>query len=95
MIFVFKLSESLHHKPKVEYVGSTGRIGDPCDSYLTHKEILEHSLKTFHEPSGQNPTIVVVGTHKDCEQKLEIEDLKKCLNHMKSSLVHFGSEPIA
>ena len=95
MIFVFKLSESLHHKPKVEYVGSSGPIGDPYDSYLTHKEILEHSLKTFHEPSGQSPTIVVVGTHKDCEQKLEIEDLKKCLNHIKSSLVHFGSEPIA
>ena len=95
MIFVFKSSESLYHKPKVEYVGSSGCIGDPYDSYLTHKEILEHSLKAFHVIGDQNSTILVVGTHKDCEQKLEIEDLKECLKNIKNGIVHFGSEPIA
>ena len=95
MVFIFKLSESLHHKPKIEYFDSSGPIGDPCDSYLTHKEILEHSLKTFHEPSGQSPTILVIGTHKDCEQKLEIQDLNECLKPIDKSVVPFGSELIA
>ena len=95
VVFIFKISESLHHKPKVEYFDSSGPIGDPCGSYLTHKEILEHSLKTFHEPSDQNPIILVIGTHKDCDQKLEIQDLNECLKPMKRSLVPFGSELIA
>ena len=84
VIFVIKLSESLHCKPKVEYFGSSGQ------SYLTHKEILEHSLKTFRTSSGQTPRILVIGTHKDCEPKLEVEELKKCLSHNKDSVVFFG-----
>ena len=93
VIFVFKLSESLHCNPKVEYFGSSGHIGKPCISYLTHKEILEHSLKTFHRSSGQTPRILVIGTHKDCEPKLEVEDLKICLSHNKDSVVFFGDKP--
>ena len=93
VVFVFKLSESLQCKPKVEYFGSSGRIGDPYISYLTHKEILEHSLKTFHGSSGHTPMILVIGTHKDCEPKLEVEDLKHCLSHNKDSVIFFGDEP--
>ena len=92
VVFVFKLSESLQCKPKVEYFGSSGRIGDPYISYLTHKEILEHSLKTFHGSSGHTPMILVIGTHKDCEPKLEVEDLKHCLSH-KDNVIFFGDEP--
>ena len=94
VIFVLKLSESLHDKPRVEYFDSSGRIGDPCESYLTNKEILEHTINTFERSSSQGVKLIIIGTHKDHQQKLEIEDLKKCLEHNKSVVI-FGREPIA
>ena len=81
VIFVFKLSEGLDQKPIVEYYGPEGHpIGDKCESFLTHKEILEHSLKVLNAHKGPCPKILVIGTHKDCPpQKLEIQELKTCL----------------
>ena len=92
VVFIFKLSESLHHKHKIEYFDISGPIGDPCELYLTHEEILAHSIKTFHDPSGQSPTILVIGTHKDQPRNRRF---KKCLKPISKNVVHFGSEPIA
>ena len=97
VIFVFKLSESLDQKPMVEYYGPDGRpIGEKCESYLTHKEILEHSLKVLKAHKDPCPKILVIGTHKDhSPQKLEIEKLNTCLKPFYGSVFQFGSHPIA
>ena len=97
VIFVFKLTESLDQKPIVEYYGPDGRpIGDSRESYLTHKEIFEHSLKVLKAHKGPCPKILVIGTHKDRPpQKLEIEKLKTCLDPFQGSVFQFGSHPIA
>ena len=94
VIFVFKLSEGLDHKPVIEYYGQNGPIGDKYESYLTHEEILEHSLKVFRANKGHQPTILVIGTYKDQPQLLNIENLKKCFKHVSQNVVHFGTEPI-
>ena len=84
VIFVFKLSERLDQKPIVEYYGSEGSLGEKYVSYLTHKEILEHSLKVLKVRQGTCPTILVIGTHEDVvPQLLDIEALKKILNHFR------------
>ena len=97
VLFVFKLSEGLDEKPTVEYYGPMGRIGDSYKSYLTHKEILEHCLKVFRAQGEQCPTILLVGTHKDCpEQKLKINELQECLKPFQKNIVYFGYDnPIA
>ena len=97
VVFVFKLSEGLDQKPIVEYYGPDGRpIGDKCESYLTHKEILEHSLKVLKAHKGPCPKILLIGTHKDCPpQRLDIQELKTCLTQFYGSVFQFGSDPIA
>ena len=99
VIFVFKLSESLEQKPMLEYYGPDGRpIGDRYESYLTHKEILKHSLRVLKAHKGPCPKILVIGTHKDCPpQKLEIQELNACLTQFHGSVFQFGSDhdPIA
>ena len=97
VIFVFKLSEGLDQKPIVEYFGPDGRpIGDSRESYLTHKEILKHSLKVLKAQKDNCPIILVVGTHKDCHpQKFNIEELRKCLDQFYENVFQFGDDPIA
>ena len=91
VIFVFKLSEGLDQKPTVEYYGSEGSLGEKYVSYLTHKEILEHSLKVLKVRHGTCPTILVIGTHEDVKpQLLDIEVLKKILNPFRSNVIEFG-----
>ena len=90
VIFVFKLSEGLDQKPTVEYYGSHCPIGDKYVSYLTHNEILEHSLKILNVRQSKCPTILVIGTHKDIEpQLLDVEALKKILIDFRSNVIQF------
>ena len=97
VLFVFKLSEGLDERPIVEYYGPNGPIGDPFESYLTHREILEHCLKIFHAQGESCQTILLIGTHKDCpEQKLKTDDLQECLKPVKKKVVLFpNNQPIA
>ena len=98
VLFVFKLTEGLDEKPMVEYYDKDGkRIGDPYQSYLTHREILEHCLKVFHAQGETCQTIMLIGTHKDCsEQKLKSDDLQECLKPFKNKVVSFPkNQPIA
>ena len=88
---VFKLSEGLNQMPVMEYYGPNGLlpIGDSCESYLSHTETLEHSLKDLKDKKC--PTILVVGTHKDCHpQKLNIDEPKKYLEQFYEYFIQFG-----
>ena len=98
VLFVFKLSEGLDEKPMVEYYDKDGkRIRDPHQSYLTHREILEHCLKVFHAQGETCQTILLIGTHKDCpNQKLITDDLQECLKPFHKKVVLFPkNQPIA
>ena len=98
MLFVFKLTEGLDEKPMIEYYDKDGkRIGDPYQSYLTHREILEHCLKVFHAQGETCQTIMLIGTHKDCpNQKLITDDLQECLKPFQKKVVWFPkNQPIA
>ena len=97
VIFVLKASEGLGHKPIAEYYDPEGCVGEPRESYLTNKQILEQCLKAFHADDGQVPNILMIGTHIDCKpQLLEIVEVAKCLKHIsKKKVIHFGSAPIA
>ena len=90
VLLVFKLTESLHDKPMVEVYGANGPIGKPYPSYLTNKEILEQSLRVFHAQGDKYPTILLVGTHKDCKPlKFDIDELKENWTHFQHDLFHF------
>ena len=97
VIFVLKACEALDHKPMVKYHDEDGCIGENRESYLTHKEILEQSLKSFHGPDGQVSTFLMIGTHKDCSPLcLDSDELKHCLEPVVEKVLHFGSDnPIA
>ena len=97
VLFVFKLSEGLNEKPIVLYYGPDGPIGGAYESYLNHREILEHCIKVFRAQDHKRcPTILLVGTHKDIpEQRLDIKELKECLKPFQQEVIHFGSQPIA
>ena len=88
---VSNLSEGLNQMPVMEYYGPNGLlpIRDSCESYLTHKETLEHSLKDLKDAIC--PTILVVGTHKDCHpQRLNIDEPKKYLEQFYEYFIQFG-----
>ena len=96
MLCVLKLSEGLDEKPTVQFHGSDGLIGDSYKSYLTHREILERFLKAFRAQDPQNcPTILVIGTHKDQQQKLDLCELDKFLQNFKEEVIQFGDHCIA
>ena len=98
VIYVLKASEALDHKPIVEYYGVDGHIGMKRESYLTHKEILQQSLKSFHGPDGQVSCILMIGTHKDCSPlPLDTDELNHCLEPIKEKVLCFGAckQPIA
>ena len=90
VLFVFKSSEGLDEKPTVEYHGPDGPVGDRYQSYLTHREILEHCLKVLHAQGEKSQIIMLVGTHKDClEKKLDSIELQECLKPFKEKVVLF------
>eukprot|EP00731_Ephydatia_muelleri_P035299 Em0113g1a len=97
VIFVLKACESLSHKPIVEYYDVEGHIGMKRESYLTHKDILQQSFKSFHSLNGQLPKILMIGTHKDCSPLLlNNDELNCCLKPIEENVLFFGSDcPIA
>ena len=63
--FVLNLSENLSHQPSTECYGADGKpVCKPCQSSLSHKQILQHCLGTVLSQDA-HPLIITVGTHRD------------------------------
>ena len=85
-IFVFKLSEQLDDKPKIDYYKNGKPCGEPYKFPLSHKEIFQHciqtvsSLYTIDHPlqllssTEEKPEILVVGTHREEKDKSKETD---------------------
>ena len=97
--FVFKLSESLNHRPLVEYWVDGTKVGEPFKHPLSNRQILEQSLQTIQAlpgllgeyskmESSKSPLLLVIGTHKDkqkeCKETL-VEKEKVLLEILKKS----------
>ena len=80
-IFVFKLSEELSAKSLVEYFDKTGEaIGRPYPSSHSSEQLLQYCLHAIHTQlhthnvtSGKTPKIMIVGSHRDEEDKCSSE----------------------
>ena len=93
VMFVFKLSEGLNQKPTIEYYEAGTRVGNSRTSYMTHKEILEHTLKVFAVQNGKKPTILIIGTHKDKKgSSFDYEELQRSLKCSQLDVVSFGPD---
>ena len=75
IMFVFKLSENFSSRPKIEFYEKGKPLGTPYESYHTTEQLFQQGLQSLHthrsskDKDNQAPQIVVVGTHKDEEQK--------------------------
>ena len=91
--FVFKLSESLKHRPPVEYWVDGTKIGQPFKHPLSNRQILEQSVQTIQAlPVLSNeyskneyttsPLLLVIGTHRDKQDECTetLEDKEKTLH---------------
>ena len=85
--FVFKLSESLDHRPLVEYWVDGTEVGQPFEHPLSNRQILEQSIQTVQAlPSlsdeysqsecSQSPLLLVIGTHRDQQNECTNETLQ-------------------
>ena len=86
-VFVFKLSESLDHRPLVEYWVDGMEVGQPFEHPFSHRSILEQSLQTIQAlPNLSNvyskseysmsPLLLVIGTHRDKQDECPNETLE-------------------
>ena len=77
IIFVFKLSENLSSRPMIEYYKEGKALGTPYESDHTMEQLIKQGLQSLHshrssKDSGREaPRIVMVGTHKDEENKCD------------------------
>ena len=77
IIIVFKLSEKFSSHPMIEYYVNGKAVGTPYKSHLTVEQLIKHGLQSIHshrssKGAGQEseaPKIVMVGTHRDEEDK--------------------------
>ena len=84
--FVVKLSETLAHRPQVEYWVDGTRVGRSFQHPLSNLEILEQSIQTIQVlpnisneygggESSESPLLLVIGTHRDkqteCNETLD------------------------
>ena len=77
IIFVFKLSENLSSRPMIEYYEEGKALGTPYESDHTTEQLIKQGLQSLHshrssKDAGKDceaPRIVMVGTHKDEENK--------------------------
>ena len=100
-VFVFKLSEDLDTKPKVEYFNHSGKsVGTPYQSSHTNQQLLEHCIRVLHthRASSSNDQvlssrIMIVGTHRD-EEDPETREAKRAEKNEKISelLLNFQEE---
>ena len=77
IIFVFKLSESLSHRPMIEYFEDGNALGSLYESDHTTEQLIQQGLRSLHthrsskDKDSEAPQIVVLGTHKDEEHKCD------------------------
>ena len=75
IVFVIKLSEELCSRPMIEYFENGKPLGTPYESDYTTEQLIQQGLRSLHshrsskDKGGDAPLIVVVGTHKDEEDK--------------------------
>ena len=101
--FVFKLSESLDHRPLVEYWVDGTEVGKPYEHPLSNRQILEQSIQTIQAlPSlsdeySMSPLLFVIGTHRDEQDKCTdetLEDKEETLHDiMEQSSCNFQYNP--
>ena len=74
IVFVFKLSEDLSSRPKIEYFEEGSALGTPYESDLTTEQLIEDGLVSLHshrsskEKDHDSAQIALLGTHKDKER---------------------------
>ena len=78
--FVFKLSESLDHRPLVEYWVDGTEVGKPYKHPLNNRQILEQGIQTIQalpnlSEESKSPLMFVIGTHRDEQDKCTDETL--------------------
>ena len=101
--FVFKLSESLDHRPLVEYWVDGTEVGKPYEHPLSNRQILEQSLQTIQalpslsDEHYMSPLWFVIGTHRDEQDKCTdetLEDKERILHDIiKQSGCNFHYNP--
>ena len=77
ILFVFKLSEDFTSRPMIEYYEEGKALGTPYESDLTTEQLIKQGLQSLHShrsskdtnKDGDAPQIVMIGTHKDEEEK--------------------------
>ena len=77
ILFVFKLSEDFTSRPMIEYYEEGKALGTPYESDLTTEQLIKQGLQSLHShrsskdtnKDGEAPQIVMIGTHKDEEEK--------------------------
>ena len=85
--FVFKLSESLDHRPLVEYWVDGTEVGQPFEHPLSNRQILEQNIQTIQALPGlsneysksecsTSPLLLVIGTHRDKQDECTDETLE-------------------
>ena len=79
-MFVFKLNEALSSHPMVRYSVDGKPICEPYACSETHEQILEHCLRVIRSQKATDkeskPHIMLIGTHKDEEEKCVTETRK-------------------
>ena len=74
IVFVFKLSEDLSSRPKIEYFEEGSALGTPYESDLTTEQLIEDGLVSLHshrsskQKDHDSAQIALLGTHKDKEK---------------------------
>ena len=74
IVFVFKLSEDLSSRPKIEYFEEGSALGTPYKSDFTTEQLIQDSLVSLHshqsskEKDDDSAQIALLGTHKDEEK---------------------------
>ena len=88
ILFVFKLSEDFTSRPMIEYYEEGMALGSPYESDHTTEQLIKQGLQSLHshrssKDSGkdsESPRIVMVGTHKDeenrCSESREMKNQK-------------------
>ena len=77
IIFIFKLSENLSSRPMIEYYEEGKALGTPYKSDHTTEQLIKQGLQSLHShrsskdsgKDGEAPQIIMVGTHKDEENR--------------------------
>ena len=106
ILFVFKLSEEFSTRPMVEYYEDGKPLCEPYPSDHTTEQLIQQGLQSLHshrsskdKDHSEAPQIVMVGTHKDeeekCQESREAKDQKlqdMLLPTFKKELVYYDEK---